>query len=103
MGGRALTAHCDLLAVTGRDPVDVRQLGQVFPGLIQKIQDIASVELLLGGRKSGKGTTPVAPLLPVDAQPPQTPKGTQETVDHSAVFISTFLPVCEQSHLLSPV
>lgn len=48
---RALTAHCDLLAVTGRDPVDVRQLGQVLPGLVQKIEDVASMELLLGGKK----------------------------------------------------
>lgn len=46
----ALTTHCDLLAVTGRDPVDVWQLYQMFPGFMQKIQDIASMELLLGGR-----------------------------------------------------
>lgn len=46
-----LTTHCDLLAVTGGDPVDVWQLYQVFPGFMQKIQDIASMELLLGGSR----------------------------------------------------
>lgn len=46
----ALTTHCDLLAVAGGDSVDVGQLGQVFSGLIQKIQDIASMELLPEGR-----------------------------------------------------
>lgn len=45
----ALTTHCDLLAVTGWDPVDVWQLHQMFLGFIQKVQDVASMELLLGG------------------------------------------------------
>jgi hypothetical protein len=46
----APTTHCDLLAVAGGDSVDVGQLGQVFSGLVQKIQDVSSMELLPGGR-----------------------------------------------------
>lgn len=57
----ALTAHGDLLAVPGGDPVDVRQLHQVFPGLVQKVQDVASVQLLPEGGEGGDRAT-LAPL-----------------------------------------
>lgn len=53
----ALTTHSDLLAVAGRDPGDVWQLGQMLPGFVQEIQDIASMELLLGGREGGNKAT----------------------------------------------
>lgn len=50
----ALTTHCDLLTVTGGDTIDVGQLYHMFPGFVQKIPDVASMELLLGGR-GGRG------------------------------------------------
>lgn len=48
------TTYGNFLGVAGGDFIDIWKNSQEFPSLSKKLQNISSMELLLGGKKTSK-------------------------------------------------